>query len=107
MRTGVQAAATSLIEADKAEEALAVVEKFHGALAQMKVLDPACGMGNFLYVALARMKELEGEVVSLLGPCLRGGTDGNQLYFAPSKASTTSRQLIYLKFCVWSPLSPS
>jgi hypothetical protein len=63
---GVQAAAASLIEADKADEARAVVEKFHGALAQTKVLDPACGTGNFLYVALARMKELEGEVVSLL-----------------------------------------
>jgi hypothetical protein len=63
---GVQAAAASLIEADKADEARAVVEKFHGQLAQTKVLDPACGTGNFLYVALARMKELEGEVVSLL-----------------------------------------
>ena len=63
---GVQAAAASLIEADKADEARVVVEKFHGALAQTKVLDPACGTGNFLYVALARMKELEGEVVSLL-----------------------------------------
>jgi len=63
---GVQAAATSLIEADKADEARAVVEKFYGTLAQTRVLDPACGTGNFLYVALARMKELEGEVVSLL-----------------------------------------
>jgi hypothetical protein len=63
---GVQAAAASLIEADKADDARAVVEKFHGQLAQTKVLDPACGTGNFLYVALARMKELEGEVVSLL-----------------------------------------
>ena len=63
---GVQAAAASLIEADKADEARAVVERFHGQLAQTKVLDPACGTGNFLYVALARMKELEGEVVSLL-----------------------------------------
>ena len=30
------------------------------------MLDPACGTGNFLYVALARMKELEGEVVGRL-----------------------------------------
>ncbi len=63
---GVQAAAASLIEDGKNDEAKAVVEKFHGALAQTKVLDPACGTGNFLYVALARMKELEGEVVSFL-----------------------------------------
>jgi hypothetical protein len=63
---GVQAAVASLIEDGKADEAKAAVEKFHSALAQTKVLDPACGTGNFLYVALARMKELEGEVVSLL-----------------------------------------
>ncbi len=63
---GVQAAAGQLIDAGKAEEAHAVIEKFHAQLAQTKVLDPACGTGNFLYVALARMKELEGEVIGRL-----------------------------------------
>ncbi len=43
-----------------------MIEKFHAQLAQTKVLDPACGTGNFLYVALARMKELEGEVIGRL-----------------------------------------
>jgi hypothetical protein len=62
----VQAAAGQLIEAGKADEAHAVIEKFHAQLAQTKVLDPACGTGNFLYVALARMKELEGEVIGRL-----------------------------------------
>jgi hypothetical protein len=64
---GVQAAAGQLIEAGKASEAHGVIEKFHGQLASTKVLDPACGTGNFLYVALARMKELEGEVLGRLG----------------------------------------
>ena len=63
---GVQAAAGHLIEAGKADEAHSVIEKFHAQLAQIKVLDPACGTGNFLYVALARMKELEGEVIGRL-----------------------------------------
>lgn len=63
---GVQAAAGQLIEVGKANEAHAVIEKFHAQLAQTKVLDPACGTGNFLYVALARMKELEGEVIGRL-----------------------------------------
>ena len=63
---GVQAAAGQLIEAGKADEAHSVIEKFHAQLAQTKVLDPACGTGNFLYVALARMKELEGEVIGRL-----------------------------------------
>ncbi|OYY67626.1 class I SAM-dependent DNA methyltransferase [Sphingomonas sp. 28-63-12] len=63
---GVQAAAGQLIESGKANEAHAVIERFHAQLAQVKVLDPACGTGNFLYVALARMKELEGEVIGRL-----------------------------------------
>lgn len=63
---GVRVAAATLIEEGKAGEAKAFVEAFHARLAQTKVLDPACGTGNFLYVAMARMKELEGEVVDLL-----------------------------------------
>ena len=63
---GVRVAATELIDQGKAEEARRTVENFHTRLAQTRVLDPACGTGNFLYVAMARMKELEGEVLDLL-----------------------------------------
>lgn len=63
---GVRVAASELIGEGKANEAKAHVEAFHSKLAQTKVLDPACGTGNFLYVAMARMKELEGEVLDLL-----------------------------------------
>ncbi|HQS98165.1 MAG: SAM-dependent methyltransferase [Novosphingobium sp. 17-62-19] len=63
---GVRGAAATLIEEGKPDEAKAFVEAFHARLAQTKVLDPACGTGNFLYVAMARMKELEGEVLDLL-----------------------------------------
>jgi hypothetical protein len=63
---GVRGAAATLIEEGKADEARTTVQAFHARLAQTKVLDPACGTGNFLYVAMARMKELEGEVVALL-----------------------------------------
>ena len=63
---GVRGAAATLIDEGKADEAKAFVEAFHARLAQTKVLDPACGTGNFLYVAMARMKELEGEVLDLL-----------------------------------------
>lgn len=63
---GVRGAAATLIEEGRADEAKAFVEAFHSRLAQTKVLDPACGTGNFLYVAMARMKELEGEVLDLL-----------------------------------------
>lgn len=63
---GVRGAAATLIEEGKADQAQVYVEAFHARLAQTKVLDPACGTGNFLYVAMARMKELEGEVLDLL-----------------------------------------
>ena len=63
---GVRVAATELIDAGKPDEARRTVQAFHTQLAQTRVLDPACGTGNFLYVAMARMKELEGEVLDLL-----------------------------------------
>ncbi|WP_324750095.1 DNA methyltransferase [Sphingomonas sp. LY54] len=63
---GVRVAASELIDQGKVDEARRTVETFHTKLAQTRVLDPACGTGNFLYVAMARMKELEGEVLDLL-----------------------------------------
>lgn len=62
----VRAAAGQLIDEGKADEAKSHVEAFHARLARTRVLDPACGTGNFLYVAMARMKELEGEVIDYL-----------------------------------------
>jgi hypothetical protein len=63
---GARTAATEAAEAGDKERARKIVETFHGKLARTRVLDPACGTGNFLYVAMARMKELEGEVLELL-----------------------------------------
>ena len=42
------------------------VRDFHDKLCRTRVLDPACGTGNFLYVALELMKKLEGEVLDAL-----------------------------------------
>ena len=46
--------------------AIRAVREFHVKLAQCRVLDPACGTGNFLYVALELMKRLEGDVLQVL-----------------------------------------
>ncbi|MCY4396770.1 MAG: class I SAM-dependent DNA methyltransferase [Rhodospirillaceae bacterium] len=46
--------------------ALRTVKDFHHTLCTTRVLDPACGTGNFLYVALEMMKRLEGEVMEAL-----------------------------------------
>ena len=42
------------------------VKKFHDKLCDTRVLDPACGTGNFLYVSMELMKRLEGEVLDFL-----------------------------------------
>ena len=46
--------------------AIRAVRDFHRKLARTRVLDPACGTGNFLYVALELMKRLEGDVLEVL-----------------------------------------
>jgi hypothetical protein len=40
------------------------IAAFLTRLHTLKVLDPACGSGNFLYVAMQQLKELEREVVT-------------------------------------------
>ena len=62
----VQAAADLLRRQGKDKEALEQVRDFHRQLCEVTVLDPACGSGNFLYVALELMKRLEGEVTALM-----------------------------------------
>ena len=44
-------------------EAGLMAQRFLTKLRQVKVLDPACGSGNFLYVALRKLKDLEREVI--------------------------------------------
>ncbi|MBB3946114.1 SAM-dependent methyltransferase [Rhizobium skierniewicense] len=50
----------------KADAAIKTVQAFHDTLCETRVLDPACGTGNFLYVSLELMKRLEGEVLEAL-----------------------------------------
>ena len=46
--------------------AIRAVADFHQQLSLTRVLDPACGTGNFLYVTLELMKALEAEVLAAL-----------------------------------------
>ena len=50
----------------KWHEARQEVLAFHERLCHTRVLDPACGSGNFLYVTLEHLKRLEGEVLNQL-----------------------------------------
>jgi hypothetical protein len=62
----VQAAAVALSNTGQTDEAIAEVKGFQQQLCSIRVLDPACGSGNFLYIALEHMKRLEGEVLDTL-----------------------------------------
>ncbi|MFD2515205.1 class I SAM-dependent DNA methyltransferase [Pontibacter locisalis] len=59
--------ASAILE-DSGDEAGArkEIENFHRRLCSVRVLDPACGSGNFLYVTLEHLKRLEGEVTEYL-----------------------------------------
>ncbi|WP_420461129.1 class I SAM-dependent DNA methyltransferase [Neolewinella sp.] len=62
----VQTAALSERESGNDAEARRLVSAFVQRLADVRVLDPACGSGNFLYVTLELLKRLEGEVRNVL-----------------------------------------
>lgn len=57
------ARAASLAEANagRLDKAKAETRKFLDGLTATKVLDPACGTGNFLYVSMVKLKEIEAE----------------------------------------------
>ncbi len=44
------------------KEAAIILQRFMTRLQAVRVLDPACGSGNFLYVTLQKLKDLEKEV---------------------------------------------
>lgn len=62
----VQVAAEAWLQQSKPDKALGELQRFHRRLCETRVLDPACGSGNFLYVALEHLKRLEGEVLNLI-----------------------------------------
>ena len=60
------AAAIELDRQGKHDEALTELRHFRDRLVHVRVLDPACGSGNFLYVTLEHLKRLEGEVLNTI-----------------------------------------
>jgi type II restriction/modification system DNA methylase subunit YeeA len=63
---GARAEIEGLLAKDTAQahrRAQGRLRAFHERLSGVRVLDPACGSGNFLYVALQRLKDLEKQVL--------------------------------------------
>lgn len=63
----VLGAAQQARDGGEARRALILVEDFHETLCTTRILDPACGTGNFLHVSQELMKKLEGEVLDAAG----------------------------------------
>ncbi|MDF1552870.1 MAG: hypothetical protein P1P84_07400 [Deferrisomatales bacterium] len=62
----VQAAAYTVAAQGRLDKARDEVRAFHRRLCEVRILDPACGTANFLYVTLEHLKRLEGEVLTAL-----------------------------------------
>ena len=52
-----------MTEGEQDERARARLDAFRERLASVRVLDPACGSGNFLYIALRSLLDFEREVI--------------------------------------------
>ena len=73
--TAVQAEVMQLREQGRAVDVKAAESRlleFHGWLRGLRILDPACGSGNFLYVTMHALKRVEVEVFRLLSE-VQGG----------------------------------
>jgi len=62
----VKATALAYGLAQDHDRAVDAVKTFHHELCHLRILDPACGTGNFLYVTMEHLKRLEGEVLDFL-----------------------------------------
>lgn len=62
----VKGAVSEFVDNGHLDDAIDILRDFHRRLCNIRVLDPACGSGNFLYVALEHLKRLEGEVLESL-----------------------------------------
>lgn len=71
----VEARALQAAEDGDGRRAGQLIRSFHRKLCAVKVLDPACGTGNFLYVTLGLMKALETDILLMLGELDERGVD--------------------------------
>lgn len=101
-----QTGSAKAIEKRRNEAVDGPIAEFLHELHSLRVLDPACGSGNFLYVALQSLKDLEHEVVTfaeqvgapglrLLGPRQFYGIEINP--FARELAST----VVWIGYLQW------
>ncbi|MBW8009676.1 MAG: class I SAM-dependent DNA methyltransferase [Chloroflexi bacterium] len=78
----VKLEASGLIDIEKPGVAYTQLKEFAYKIAGTRVLDPACGSGNFLYIALRQMLDLQKEVIQFAG---RKGLDDIPLSVSPAQ----------------------
>lgn len=82
--------------ANALQKAVDLVHGFHRALCETRVLDPACGSGNFLYVTLDLFKRLEGEILDTLS-----GLGHKQELMAMETVRVTPAQFLGIEVKPW------
>jgi hypothetical protein len=99
----VRAHVRSLVEKDEIKSARKALLTFQAQLAGIRVLDPACGTGNFLYVTLDLMKRLEAEVLSMLSDVEGGERDRTAGLSGEREgwAAVTPRQFLGIEVKPW------
>lgn len=88
-----KAASDDCLKRDDRAGAAAILTAFQARLCAVRVLDPACGTGNFLYVTMELMKRLEGEVLDAIASVRPG--EGDRL--ALPQSSVDPHQFIGLE----------
>lgn len=86
--SAVRAEATGILEAGvltprRKDKVSVLLRGFLNRLHEVTVLDPACGSGNFLFVTLQKLKDLEKEVIVFAASTIGGlfpAVDPRQLY---------------------------
>ncbi len=108
----IKTAALLLDQQGKHHQAVAEIENFKGRLCQIRILDPACGSGNFLYVTLEHLKRLEGEILNALEQLgeTQLGFDAHGLTVDPHqflgietnpRAAAIAESVIWIGFLQW------
>ncbi len=108
----IKTAALLLDQQGKHKKAVEEIRGFHIRLCQVRILDPACGSGNFLYVTLEHLKRLEGEILNALDQLgetqglleLQGVTvDPHQFLGIETnpRAATIAESVIWIGYLQW------
>ena len=86
--------------------ALDAVRGFHARLCALRILDPACGTGNFLYVAMELLLRLEADVLVLieqLGGKAEPGVGPHHFYGLElnSRAAVIAELVLWIGWLRW------